>query len=187
MAAAGAFRLVLTIAVAVMTLAAARGDPPPTESPAGAVPVAPERERTLLGIVADAREELRAGRSATPARDARLGLQIRVITLLRHDGSASDWVGTVATHGVTAEGNAWVTIDIGEDVLIATWDTAADDVFSGTLVRPGSPIFPLLHDIRIGQHVVFSGNFVRFVPASDEDMIDRPKFIVRFSAIKPVP
>ncbi len=111
-------------------------------------------------------------------------MQVRVLDLLHQDQVAANWLGTIRYQGVTDSGNAWVTIDIGADFLVTTWSSEADDRFAGTMFKPWSPLFPVVREATIGQPVVFSGRLLSAVVSTDADMVLRPRFITRFSALK---
>jgi hypothetical protein len=144
---------------------------------------APDREGALIGLVTSARAAYAAASAAT----ARLDLQIQVTRFMREDPAIDGWRGTVVGRGLTAEGDAWIEIEIADGVTLATWQSRSDDRDAGTLIKRHFDMFPLVAGAPIGQRVVFSGVFVTSVLASDEEMVMRPRFVMRLSALAPAP
>ncbi len=143
----------------------------------------PSREHDLLGILEDAQKQFAASRSGS-AQDARVAMQIHVISFMRQSQAAQDWVGTVKSRGITPDGNAWISIAIGSGATVSTWQNERDDLNWATIFRPPSPLFAAAKAAQIGQQVRFSGTILKSVLASDDEMVDRPQFIARFSALK---
>ncbi len=149
--------------------------------PASAMPA---RESDLLGLIADAQKQYATSHSASPAKDARMSLQIHVIPFMRVSQRAENWVGTVKGAGTTAGGNRWITIDIGNGATVSTWLDERQDQTVGTLLKERTPLFAVSKTAKLGQPVTFSGIILKSVLASDDDMVARPQFIVRFTALK---
>jgi hypothetical protein len=144
---------------------------------------ATDREGDLIGLVTSARGAYAAAGAAT----ARLDLQIQVTRFVREDPAIDGWRGTVVARGLTPEGDAWIEIEIADGVTLATWQSRRDDRDAGTLIKRHFDMFPLVAAATIGQRVVFSGVFVSSVLASDEEMVMRPRFIMRLSALTAAP
>ena len=151
---------------------------------AGPAASMPQRERDLIAILTDARKQYQTSKTANPAQDARMNMQMRVIGFMRQSQVADDWIGTVKTRGITPEGKAWITIEIADGVTVSTWTSRGDDSDSGTLIRPSTPLFATVQQAKIGSTVIFSGTILKSVLAADDDMVMRPQFVARFSALK---
>jgi len=144
----------------------------------------PQRERDLVNILLDARRQFTASHATTSAADARVVMQIHVIGFMRESQVATDWVGTVKSRGLTPDGTAWISVEIADGITVATWQTPRDDQSSATLFLPHSKLFPIVQSAKIGSPVIFSGTILKSVLANDDEMVLRPQFIARFSAIK---
>jgi hypothetical protein len=144
----------------------------------------PQRERDLIAILLDARKQYNASHSTSPAADARIAMQIRVISFMRQSQLATDWIGTVKSRGITPEGYAWITIEIAEGVTVSTWTTLADDGDSATMFRPKAKLFAPAQAAKIASPIIFSGTILKSVLADDDEMVLRPRFIARFSDLK---
>jgi hypothetical protein len=144
----------------------------------------PQRERDLIAILMDARKQYNASHSTAPAAQARVDMQIRVISFMRQSQLATDWIGTVKSRGITPEGYAWITLEIADGITVSTWTTVADDGDSATMFRPKAKLFAPAQAAKIASTVIFSGTILKSVLADDEEMVRRPRFIARFSDLK---
>jgi hypothetical protein len=107
--------------------------------------------------------------------------------------SAQDWVGTLKTIDSNSDGKGVLAIEVAHDVVVQTWNNEFSDMFSHTLIQPGSAVFETASAMKSGQLVTFSGSLLR---GSDgdcfqegslrlDDKIEAPKFIFRFASIGP--
>lgn len=152
--------------------------------PADGASSQPAREHDLLAIIGDAQKQFKGNRSTTAAQDARMAMQINVISFMRQSQAVQDWVGIVKSRGITPDGNAWISIDIGDGAIMSTWQNERDDANWATMFRPHSPLFGAAKGAQIGQRVTFSGTVLKSALAADDEMVNQPQFIVRFSALK---
>ena len=148
--------------------------------------VAPERERDFLSIIGNARDQLKDAGTLDKRADVRMGMQVKVMDFIQLSADAKDWVGIVKEHGRTREGDAWITIEIGPNVIVSTVRALNDDPGHVTLIRAKSAVSEGLKKIEIGQKVAFSGTLVRYLITSDENMIERPQLFAHFTDIKPL-
>jgi hypothetical protein len=144
----------------------------------------PQRERDLIDILTSARKSYQTSHSPSPAKDARIDMQIRVISYMRQSQVATDWIGTVKSRGITADGNAWISIEIADGITMSTWQTERDDQDSATLFRPHAKLFASVQGAKIGAPVIFGGTVLKSVLANDDEMVVHPQFIARFNALK---
>jgi hypothetical protein len=145
----------------------------------------PEREKAFIDMLIDVRTRYTANHAVSAAQDSRMGLQIRMMSFMRESQIAQDWRGIVKSGGITSDGNARLTIEIADGITVGTWTTDTEDRGRGTLFKPGSPLFDASKTLKIGDPVVFSGTIVNSILASDDEMLMRPQFIVRFTALRP--
>ena len=144
----------------------------------------PPRERELIDTLLAARKSFQTSHSLSPAKDARIDMQIRVISYMRQSQVATDWIGTVKSRGITPEGNAWISIEIADGITVSTWQTERDDQDSATLFRPHAKMFASVQGAKIAAPVIFSGTILKSVLANDDEMVMHPQFIARFSSLK---
>jgi len=144
----------------------------------------PQRERDLIDILISARKAYQTSHSLAPAKDARIDMQIRVISYMRQSQVATDWIGTVKSRGITPEGDAWISIEIADGITVSTWQSERDDQDSATLFRPRAKLFTAAQGAKIATPIIFSGTILKSVLANDDEMVMHPQFIARFSALK---
>jgi len=145
----------------------------------------PQRERELIDILMWARKAYQNSHSPSPAKDARMDMQIRVISFMRQSQVATDWVGTVKSRGITPDGDAWISIEIADGITISTWQSEREDADSATMFRPHAKLFAAAQSAKIASPIIFSGTILKSVLATDEEMVTHPQFIARFSSLKP--
>ena len=97
---------------------------------------------------------------------------------------ATDWIGNVKSRGLTPDGEAWISIEIADGVTISTWQTERDDQSAATGSASMPSFFPAAQAAKIGSPIIFSGTILKSVLANDDEMVLRPQFIARFSALK---
>jgi hypothetical protein len=147
----------------------------------------PREEQDLIAIFTAAAKDYDAARedeAGARARDARLEIQVRVMETLRRNVPAQGWTGIVRSRGLTPDGDAWISIDIGGGVTISTWKTNDDDTRARTLLKRGSPLFVAAQNAKVGQAIRFTGYFLLLMNAADEDMILHPQFIMAFTDLR---
>jgi hypothetical protein len=144
----------------------------------------PDRERDLIAILMDVRKQYQTSHSASPAKDARLDMQVRVVGFMRKDQEAKDWTGIVKSHGTTPEDTAWIEIEIADGITLRTWQSSRDDLNGSTLMQRHTQLFTDAQAAKIGQRVVFSARILNSVLAGDDDMVLHPQFIARFRTLR---
>lgn len=145
----------------------------------------PQRERSLVDILLSARKQYTASHAQDAAADARMQMQIRVMTFMRESQLATDWIGTVKSRGLTEDGRTWIAIEIADGIVITTWQSEKDDFTFSTLLRPHTAIFAAAQNAKIGTPIIFSATILNSLLSNDEEMVLRPQFIARFSQLKP--
>jgi hypothetical protein len=172
-------------ALLIVVLTTGAGSPPVKADQPDATANMPEREKTFIDMLIDVRKQYTANHAVSAAQDSRMGLQIRMMSFMRESQIAQDWRGIVKSGGITSDGNARLTIEIADGITVGTWTTDTEDRGRGTLFKPGSALFDASRKVKIGDPVVFSGTIVNSILASDDEMLMRPQFIVRFTALRP--
>ena len=118
----------------------------------------------------------------------------RTCALLGHSLAAKNWAGTVEDVSTTLGGDSGVlSIDLGNDVAVQTWNNGMSDVGSHTLIEPNSDLFGSLADLNEGDEVTFSGHFigesggdcVEEQSLMDENSLATPDFSFKFSSVTP--
>jgi hypothetical protein len=110
-------------------------------------------------------------------------------------GRMTDWVGTIDSMGTTSDGLARVSIAIPcqTPTKIQTWSGALSDGRHMTLIQQDSPVYQALLEMKDGQAVRFSGEFitekqdgVMESSLGERGSMTKPEFIFRFSLVEPL-
>lgn len=82
--------------------------------------------------------------------------------------SAQDWIGTIDNLSTNNDGKGVITIKLQSGLKISTWNNAISDIRDGTLISPESTVFNSLMNLKKGENVQFSGDFIT---GSDTDYL----------------
>lgn len=105
-------------------------------------------------------------------------------------GAMQNWVGRITSIGSTGDGNAYVDIEIADNVVVSTWNNEFSDIGDDTLIPADSELFNQLLAMPEASLVEFNGVFE---PGSGVclktdnlttifDVLD-PNFVSNFTAI----
>jgi hypothetical protein len=108
--------------------------------------------------------------------------------------NATDWYGSVATLSSNNDGKGVLSIEIGKNVYVKTWNNVVSDAGSGTLIEPGSVIHSVAAGLRARQRVKFSGVFfrgpqdcIRESSLTIDGSLREPEFIMHFTRLSAAP
>lgn len=163
-------------------------DPPVAAAPYGTE--YPDTQQAFLDRIQQASDEFDAATTDLQRSQVLTARNADLCTIT--GGSFENWVGSAMTIGATGDGNAYVDIEIADNVVVSTWNNEFSDIGDDTLVPVGSDLFNVLLEIPEDTLVTFSG---RFASGGDSclktdnlteifDVID-PNFVSHFSAVTP--
>lgn len=153
----------------------------------------PKAETALVETVLGASDRFRAAANAPARADVRATRAQALKRALGGRRSFKGWIGTLADLSTTAEGQAFLRVDMpGTKISLGTWEDPASDKDDHTLITRHSRLYGRLTDLGIGSLVSVSGQFV----ASGDDFIAEsslneagtmtaPTFIARIDDIRP--
>lgn len=144
----------------------------------------PQMERDYLEIVLDARKQYQSARTAEARESARAGMQIRLHRLLGLDHEARDWTGTIQNVQTLPGGDRAVSIELGPDITLSTWQNRFFDGEYATLIPPDSPFYHALDGANAGDPVRFNATLIGSRVASDDEMVRRPELIARLIGLR---
>lgn len=154
-------------------------------------PSSPNPQQKFLGVIDDGRESFDAAANDVQRQDAQATRDQQLCQTL-DSGNFSGWVGDV-TEIIAADGMAGLTIDIGDNVEMGTWNNSFSDIGDDTLVSSDSPLYSSISKLSEGDTVKVSGTFsvsagdcVRESSMTDAGTMNTPDFIVRFTSIQPI-
>jgi hypothetical protein len=152
------------------------------------MPPLPPAETAFIGVA----DDLRGARVAAAA-DARkdAALQQTQSRLCALPNVVDNWVGRVEQRFlVNSRDGASLTIGIWPHLVVRT---AFFPDSTGTLIRPGSPLFAQVNELRQGDLVRFSGRIVGHEGACPDDppvdpneKLRDPEFLLRFAQVVPL-
>jgi hypothetical protein len=76
-------------------------------------------------------------------------------------GSMDRWIGTVEELTTNGDGRGVISISIGDEIRVKTWNNALSDLVSKTLVAPGTALYNSMLGLAVGDEVVFSGSLIK--------------------------
>lgn len=152
--------------------------------------VAPEEQRRVVSAIEEARKSFRASQNDLAKGGTRHQRRAAMCGALR-TRAVRGWVGTLHQLSSNSDGKGVVSIQIGRDVYVKTWNNAFSDISHRTLIDPSSPLFGRLASLKQGQQVKFSGQlFDSDVDCFAEGSItlagsmETPEFIIRVLSIE---
>lgn len=91
------------------------------------------------------------------------------------------WIGTIKRLQTNSEGHAILTVRLSPEADILTTNNAFNDLFEGTLIDKGTPLFNALMNMAVGDTVAVSGTFL----PSDDDWVSESSITIRGSMTRP--
>ena len=154
--------------------------------------VMPDDEKAVVEAIEDARRAYKVAANDL-ARGGTRGQRKSALCHALKGKSVDDWTGTIETLSSNSEGKGVISIRIGPDIHVATWNNALSDIMHTTLIEPGTELFSRLSSLKVGDRVKFSGLFFE----SNTDCVFElsmtlggsmgdPDFIMRFTAVAPL-
>ncbi len=147
----------------------------------------PSDEKQFIQIVKDAQAASRSSRNDM-ARGSALANRSNALRSFELD--VIEWVGKVISIDSNSDGLGVLVIEIDRGITVQTWNNSISDLLSDTLIEPGSTLFNTAASLKIGQKVMFSGQFIRDDETGAEEQslslrgkLEEPEFTFRFISI----
>ncbi|MFB0833747.1 hypothetical protein ACX8Z9_08180 [Arthrobacter halodurans] len=96
-------------------------------------------------------------------------------------GKFNGWEGEITTIGSNNDGHAHITVKVGDDVELATWNNALSDIGDDTLIQSGTKLWEKLLEMEEGATVLVSGEFVD----GDNTCVETSNLTETFNAASP--
>jgi hypothetical protein len=180
-----------TTAAAPSTEAADPTSVPPapdeTEAAGSGYGSQPSDQTRFIAVVTTAQDD-----AADADNDMQLGAALsrrdKALCKIVGNGKTKDWSGKISTLDANGEGKGVVSIEIAEDLHVATWNNALSDYEDDTLIEPGSLFDKFLsHDVD--DVVTFSGKLLGDDSCVNDKRltlsgkVNDPEFLFRFSGV----
>lgn len=149
----------------------------------------PDSQRAFMTAVRRGMDAYKAGQNDM-AKGASRPMRAREICGALRSGRADGWVGTVYSLSSNGDGKGVLTIYLGENIYVKTWNNSVSDSFDHTLIEPDTALFSKASALREKQAVAFSGAFskdstdcFRESSMTISGSMTEPEFIMRFSQV----
>jgi hypothetical protein len=153
----------------------------------------PAAQASFVNAVDRARKAYRASNTDTElAKGSLRPARARELCSTLSAADVTGWVGRIKTLSTNNDGRGVMSVAIGNDINLKTWNNAISDGIDHTLMMPGSDIYQKALGLSIGERVRFSGRLFRDVGDKDcfressltmDGSMTAPEFIFRFSDV----
>ncbi len=127
------------------------------------------------------------------AKGASRPARARAICSALPSHKVNGWVGRVSSLSTNGDGKGVLSVEVGPDMYVTTWNNDLSDIGDHTLIDPSSNLFQIASGLKEGQFVRFSGKLfasptdcVEESSLSLSGSIDSPDFIFAFQSISPI-
>jgi hypothetical protein len=132
--------------------------PEPKAAPPSLADLRPDAQKRLIDAVLRARETFKSA-SNDMARGASRPTRGREICAVLRPDSITRWVGTVYQLSTNSDGKGVLSIQVGPDVYVSTWNNSFSDLGDKTLIEPTSSLYQEAVRLSKRQEVRFDGRF----------------------------
>lgn len=144
----------------------------------------PEREKKLIQTVEQTRQSFAAARTPEQRQQVRLDWQIATTRFAHEQYEEKGWVGFVRMNRITRDGEAALSLEIAPGILISTFQNRDADPEGKSLIGAHSPLYEQVNALTIGEPVQFDAVLLLGRISTDEEMVNRPELIARFTKLK---
>ena len=171
--------------------------PPPVTAAVNVPPTAtrqaddmPSDQSALIRVVSEARAKYKSAANDMAKGAARVDRKQAICAAIS-GVVARNWKGKIATLSSNNDGRGVLSIQIGPQVYVHTWNNALSDYGDHTLIDPSSSLYSAAMKMSVGTIVHFDGTFI----TSNEDCLKdtsitmdgsmtQPEFLFRFDAVE---
>ena len=182
-----------TAMAAPATPRALPASPPPASLQEASDPSEPPNDELgLIAAVEAARQQYNIGANDM-AKGAARPLRAQAICRALPSHSISGWIGKVDELTTNGDGKGVISITIGPDIYVKTWNNALSDISDHTLIDPASTVFQEASALQKGAPVRFSAvliddptDCVKESSMTMSGSISEPEYIMRLTDIRPL-
>lgn len=152
----------------------------------------PEQQIHFVNAVANARIAFK-GAANDLAKGGIRRERMNVTCAILNNSRLVGWVGELTKLTTNSDGLGVVTVKIGEDVYLKTWNNSLSDISTNSMIDPSSKLFAKLSTLKEGNTVVFDASLFSTPNGPDcfseaslslAGSIRSPEFIAKFSDIR---
>ena len=154
--------------------------------------VAPKTEQDFIAVLTATEQEYKEQPNELKKSAVRTKRGNLIKNALGNTRHFSEWNGVVKNLETTSKGKAIFVVDIeGTSVTIMTMNNEFSDVFDNTLIEQGNPLFNIISELKKGDKVRVSGEFVSSpnndyvyeLSITEAGSMKSPDFIVKFDKV----
>ena len=152
----------------------------------------PQRQKEFTNMINKYKSQYQSALNELQKTDLRKKRDTDISLFTARDLSVSKWVGTISGIGTETDGKAYFTMLLTQsNIAVKTFNNSSSDSKYKTMVLPSSPLYNSIFNLKNGDEVVFSGNFVRDEQAgileislTEVGKMKQPEFLMIFSSIE---
>jgi hypothetical protein len=159
---------------------------------ASAYSAMPQLERSFLDTIQKAQKAYRDAANDMAKGATRPARAAEVCGVIK-SAKVADWTGVVSKLSSNNDGKGVLTVSVGEDVYLSTWNNSISDSSDHTLIEPNSVLFKQASTLAEGKLVKFSGNFLpsevdclREMSLTLPGSLREPTYAFRFATVSPI-
>ena len=184
-----AIKAALGCALGAIVVGALVGGGRSSAPPAPNVPPPSDQVRFMAAITL-ARSKFTSASNELAAGGIRNARQQAICSALQGQ-QAAGWIAKIAYLSTNGDGKGVITLDLGPDLQVSTWNNSLSDFSDKTLIEPDTQLFKSLAAMKKGDTVRFSGGFfpsnldcVGEQSVTLAGSMKSPVFTMRFSSIR---
>jgi hypothetical protein len=150
----------------------------------------PSEQARFIAAITNARSQFTSAANELAAGGIRNSRQLAICSALQ--GTRADgWIAKVSHQSTNGDGKGVITLELGPDLHVSTWNNSLSDYSDKTLIDPDTQFFKSLAAMKRGDTVRFSG---AFFPSNVDCVAEQsvtlagsmksPVFTMRFSSIR---
>jgi hypothetical protein len=158
-------------------------------TPSSNGPAMPADEAAFVSAVTSGQSAYDAAANDMAKGGTRADRKNAICKALQNGAGVTGWVGTIKTLSSNSDGKGVLEISVAPNVVIGTWNNAVSDIQDNTLLDQKSTVFRTVSNMKEGDTVFFSGNFI----SSETDCVEErsitlggamqePEFVFQFSS-----
>ena len=150
-------------------------------APAALTP--PADETNFISAIVDVRPDYAAAVNELKKSNVYLGMVENMWAVLPNH-RAKDWLGTIQNMGTDSDGDAYVTIEIADRVVVETTNNSLSDMMEHSLIKNGTPLYRELSNLNSGQNVKFTAILGDFHDLTEDGKVNDTEIGAQFSDIE---
>lgn len=150
---------------------------------APAAPTLPADEANFISAIVNVRPDYAAAANELKKSNVYLGMVENMWSVLPSH-RAEAWLGTIQNMGTDSDGDAYVTIEIADHIVVETTNNSLSDMMEHSLIKNGTPLYTALSNMSTGQNVKFTALLGDFHDLTEDGKVNDTEIAAQFSDIE---